>query len=127
MSLLPPPLLLPSKLLALLPGRSRKLGIPEPQLLFPCESKWSFSKKKNRVLHTIQHHNFKDSCSSKLLFTSKLKTSPLFAKSDQPRVPKTWVAGWHCHPESFCASGKFLRVTLKIALRSFRTLWKISR
>ena len=37
------------------------------------------------------------------------------------RVPKTWVAGWHC------ASGKFLRVTLKIALRSFRTLWKISR
>ena len=44
-----------------------------------------------------------------------------------PRVPKTWVAGWHCPPESFCASGKFLRVTLKIALRSFRTLWKISR
>ena len=43
------------------------------------------------------------------------------------RVPKTWVAGWHCHPEGFCASGKFLRVTLKIALRSFRTLWKISR
>ena len=30
------------------------------------------------------------------------------------RVPKTWVAGWHCHPESFCASGKFLRVTLKL-------------
>ena len=34
MSLLPPPLLLPLKLPALLPGRSRKLGIPEPQLLF---------------------------------------------------------------------------------------------
>ena len=41
--------------------------------------------------------------------------------------PKTWVAGWHCHPESFCASGKFLRVTLKIARGSLRTLWKISR
>ena len=34
MSLLPPPLLLPLKLRALLQGRSRKLGIPEPQLLF---------------------------------------------------------------------------------------------
>ena len=27
------------------------------------------------------------------------------------RGPKTIVASWHCHPESFCASGKFLRVT----------------
>ena len=26
------------------------------------------------------------------------------------RVPKTWYAGMHCIPESFCASGKFLRV-----------------
>ena len=26
------------------------------------------------------------------------------------RGPKTIVASWHCHPESFCASGKFLRV-----------------
>ena len=40
---------------------------------------------------------------------------------------KTWVAGWHCRPESFCSSGKILLVTLKIALGSFRTLWKISR
>ena len=46
---------------------------------------------------------------------------------DGNRGPKTWVAGWHCHPESFCASGKFLRVTPEIAMGSFRTLWKISR
>ena len=26
------------------------------------------------------------------------------------RGRKTCVAGWHCYPESFCASGKFLRV-----------------
>ena len=26
------------------------------------------------------------------------------------RGPKTIVASWHCHPESFCASEKFLRV-----------------
>ena len=26
------------------------------------------------------------------------------------RGPKTWLAGWHCHPESLCASGKFLHV-----------------
>ena len=38
------------------------------------------------------------------------------------RGPKTMVAWWHCHPESFCASGKFLRVTLEISLGSFRTL-----
>ena len=46
--------------------------------------------------------------------------------SPQGRGAKTWVAGWHCHPESFCASGKFLRVTLEIALGSFRTLQIIS-
>ena len=42
------------------------------------------------------------------------------------RGTKTIVASWHCHPESFCASGKFLRVTLEIALGSFQTVWKIS-
>ena len=36
-----------------------------------------------------------------------------------PRGTKNIVALWHCHPESFCASGKFLRVTLEIALGSF--------
>ena len=41
------------------------------------------------------------------------------------RGAKTLVAGWHCHPESFCAFGEFLRVTLEIALGSFRTIWKI--
>ena len=38
------------------------------------------------------------------------------------RGPKTMVAWWHCYSESFCASGKFLRVTLEIALGSFRTV-----
>ena len=42
------------------------------------------------------------------------------------RGPKTIVASWHCHPESFCASGKFLRVTLEIALGRFRTVSKVS-
>ena len=36
--------------------------------------------------------------------------------------PKNGVAGWHCHPESFCTSGKILRVTLNIALGSSGTL-----
>ena len=43
-----------------------------------------------------------------------------------PRGTKTIVALWHCHPESFWASGKFLRVTHEIALGSFQTVWKIS-
>ena len=46
--------------------------------------------------------------------------------SQEDRGTKTIVASWHCHPESFCASGKFLRVTLEIALGSFQTVWKIS-
>ena len=33
--------------------------------------------------------------------------------------------GWQ-GGESFCASGKFLRVTLEIALGSFRMVWKVS-
>ena len=41
---------------------------------------------------------------------------------DLLRGPKTLVAWWHCHPEGFCASRKFLRVTLEIALGSFRTV-----
>ena len=44
----------------------------------------------------------------------------------QHRGPKTIVASWHCHPESFCASGKFLRVTLENVLGSLRTVCKIS-
>ena len=44
------------------------------------------------------------------------------AEVDVSQRRKNWVAEWHCHPESFCASGKFLHVTLEIALGSFRTL-----
>ena len=48
MSLLPPPLLLPLKLPALLPGRSRKLGIPEPQLLFTLRDQIVLFKEKKQ-------------------------------------------------------------------------------
>ena len=57
----------------------------------------------------------------------KLFLSDVQGQGGLGRVPKTWVAGWHCHPESFCASGKFLRVTIEIALGSFRMVWKVSR
>ena len=54
---------------------------------------------------------------------------------------KLWVAGLHYYPERFCASGKFLRVSTKLApkqekghksgkilnsLESFRTVCKVS-
>ena len=42
------------------------------------------------------------------------------------RVTKTIVASWQCHAESFCASGKSLRVTLEITLGSFQMVWKVS-
>ena len=42
------------------------------------------------------------------------------------RGTKTIVALWHCHPEIFCVSGKFLRITLEIALESFQMVWKVS-
>ena len=35
------------------------------------------------------------------------------------RVPKTIVASWFAIRKRFCASGKFLRITLEIALGSF--------
>ena len=60
---------------------------------------------------------FQSSCSSDLSQMDDKDT----------RGTKTNVASWHCHPESFCASGKFLCVTLEFALGSFRTVWKISR
>ena len=54
------------------------------------------------------------------------------------RVRKTHVSWWHCHLESFCASGKFLRVSMKSTikrhaqmhrfpggLQSFRMVWKV--
>ena len=44
----------------------------------------------------------------------------------QLRGPKTIVASWHCHLESYCASGKILRVAFEIALGNFQTIWKIS-
>ena len=47
------------------------------------------------------------------------------------RVPKTLSARRHCRPESFCASGKFLRASTKLVRNqvktSFWTVWKISR
>ena len=47
------------------------------------------------------------------------------------RVRKTPSARRHCRPESFCASGKFLRVSTKLVRNqvktSFWTVWKISR
>ena len=55
------------------------------------------------------------------------------------RVRKTHVSWWHCHLESFCASGKFLRVSMKSTIKrhaqmhrfpdgleSFRMVWKVS-
>ena len=67
--------------------------------------------------------------------------------SVQGRVPKTSSARRHCQPESFCASGKFLRVFTKLpikcslninlrvnkcgkfqdSLESFRKVWKFPR
>ena len=63
------------------------------------------------------------------------------------RVPKTSSARWHCQLESFCGSGKFLRVSKEWSkkcspninwrvnkcgkfpdcLKSFRTVWKLSK
>ena len=60
-------------------------------------------------------------------FRSKATVFFFFKQNLFASGPKTWMAGWHCHPESFCASGKFLRVTPEIAMGSFRTLCKISR
>ena len=48
------------------------------------------------------------------------------------RVRKTHVAWWHCHLESFCASGKFLRVSRKSTIKrhaqstDFQMVWKVS-
>ena len=42
------------------------------------------------------------------------------------RVPKTIVASWFAIRKRFCASGKFLRITLEIALESFQMVWKVS-
>ena len=55
------------------------------------------------------------------------------------RVRKTHVAWWHCHLESFCASGKFLRVSMKSTIKrhvqkhrfpdgleTFLMVWKVS-
>ena len=57
----------------------------------------------------------------------------------QARVRKSPLARRHCQPESFCASGKFLRVYTKLTLKSsqlsgkfpdslesFWTVWKVS-
>ena len=56
------------------------------------------------------------------------RQKPRSGKEEKARCrgPKTIVASWHCHPESFCASGKFLRITLGIAVGSFRMVWKVS-
>ena len=55
------------------------------------------------------------------------------------RVRKTHVLWWHCHLESFCASGKFLRVSMKSTIKrhvqkhrfpdgleTFLMVWKVS-
>ena len=53
------------------------------------------------------------------IFCNAIKSVPL------TRGTKTIVASWHCHPEVFCASRKFLRVTLEIAPGSFWMVWKV--
>ena len=62
-------------------------------------------------------------------FYNGLTTNTIF----NHRVPKTWVSGWHCHPESFCASGKFLRATawncngeFPDPLENFQIVWIFS-
>ena len=59
--------------------------------------------------------------------SSFLSTRKILLGAAYRRGAKTIVASWHCHTESFCASGKFLRATPEIAMGSFRTPWKISR
>ena len=79
--------------------------------------KWQQQKK----FHTFY------SCFHKDLVLGRRLDTKYEPSRHHVRDPKTWVAGWHCHPESFCVSVKFLRVTPEIALGSFRTLLKISR
>ena len=49
------------------------------------------------------------SYTEKYIDDGKLTTwrSLIHPKGKEIRGPKTIVAWWHCHPESFCASGKF--------------------
>ena len=44
------------------------------------------------------------------------------------RVPKTSSARRHCRPESFCASGKFLRVFTKLPIKcSLKINWRVKK
>ena len=45
-----------------------------------------------------------------------------FLTPPPPRVPKAPSARRHCRPESFCASGKFLRVCTKFTLKSSQNI-----
>ena len=40
------------------------------------------------------------------------------------RVRKTSLAHWHCQPESFCAYGRFLRMSTKLAQNQVKTKYK---
>ena len=79
--------------------------------------KWQQQKK----FHTFY------SCFHKDLVLGRRLDTKYEPSRHHVRDPKTWVAGWHCHPESFCASGKFLRVTLENTLGNLRNVCKISR
>ena len=102
-----------SSLLALLQERERKKNVVK---YIYRESLWTDTKTKKEGYGGSQLNHIRRQNSIFLVFN-------LFF----PKKPKTLVAQWHCHLQSVCASGKFLRVTLEIAVRSVRTVWKISR
>ena len=66
-------------------------------------------------LQKIQHYHIIVVINIFIIFQAPL----LWAEAQKP--------SWHCHPGGFCASGKFLHVTLEIALGSLHIVWKVSK
>ena len=66
-------------------------------------------------LQKIQHYHIIVVINIFVIFQAPL----LWAEAQKP--------SWHYHLEGFCASRKFLRVTLQIALGSFHIVWKVSK
>ena len=73
------------------------------------------------IIHLLQkaHEIVKDvvKCCSQFEFWNLLQLHNFYFTLGWIRVPKNLLASWHCQPESFCASGKFLRVFTKLPIK----------
>ena len=101
------------------PRRIKRTENEKEENIWSSEEKKNGDRKRSKIFEEgkyLQKENIlkkENIWSAEEMKNGEGKGGNYSEKESWCRGTKTWVAGQHCYPESFCASGKFLHIEQK--------------